>query len=72
MENMQNMPNGKNVCSCHHHKVIPVLIILFGLTFLLESRGVISSDFAMIAWPVIIMAGGVMKLMNNSKMCKCC
>ncbi len=66
---MQGM---KNVCKCPHHKVIPVLIVLIGLVFLLEGLGVITSGFAMIAWPVLVIAAGIMKWVEKSGMCKCC
>lgn len=69
MENMQGM---KNVCSCPHHKVVPVLVVLFGLTFLLGALGILTSGFVMIAWPVLVIAGGLMKWMSKSGMCKCC
>ena len=73
MENMQNNMGGtKNVCKCAHHKVVPVLIILLGLTFLLEALGVFTSGFSMIAWSIIIIAAGIMKLSERSGMCKCC
>ena len=62
----------KNMCPCPHHKVMPVLIILFGLTFLLGALGILTSGFVGIAWPVIVIAGGLMKWMNKSGMCKCC
>lgn len=62
----------KSPCKCTHHKVLPVLVILFGLTFLLEGLGVITSSFAMIVWPVLVIAGGVMKLVSSTGMCKCC
>ena len=60
----------KNVCPCPHHKVIPVLIVLFGLTFLLGQWGILTSGFVNTVWPILIIAGGIMKL--TSKMCKCC
>ncbi len=66
---MQGM---KNVCSCPHHKVVPVLVVLFGLTFLLGALGILTSGFVMIAWPVLVIAGGLMKWMSKSGMCKCC
>ena len=62
----------ENMCGCSHHKVVPVLVILFGLTFLLEALGFVTSGFVMIAWPVLVIAGGLMKLMSKSGMCKCC
>ena len=66
------MENMKNTCSCPHHKVMPILIILLGLTFLLEALGILTSGFAGIAWPVIVIAAGLMKWAEKSGMCKCC
>jgi hypothetical protein len=58
------------MCKCPHHKVIPVLIVLFGLTFLLGALGVISGNTVSIIWPSLIILGGLMKLTKG--MCKCC
>ena len=66
------MENMKNMCSCSHHKVMPVLVILFGLTFLLGALGILASGFVNIVWPIIVIAGGLMKWANKSGMCKCC
>lgn len=66
------MENMKNACACPHHKVIPVLIVLFGLTFLLGALGILTPGFVNIAWPIIVIAGGLMKWVNKSGMCKCC
>ncbi|OGZ65845.1 MAG: hypothetical protein A3D34_03300 [Candidatus Staskawiczbacteria bacterium RIFCSPHIGHO2_02_FULL_33_16] len=66
------MDTMQNKCNCTHHKTIPVLVILFGLAFLLQALDVISSGFVMIAWPIIIIAVGVMKLVEKSGVCKCC
>ena len=60
----------KNVCSCHHHKAIPGLVILFGLVFLLGAFGTLSAQTVMVAWPVLVIIGGVFKLMEGN--CKCC
>lgn len=62
----------ENTCKCFHHKVMPVLVVLFGLTFLLGTLGVLTSDFVNITWPVIVIAAGLMKWMEKSGMCKCC
>ena len=70
MENMQNAP--KVCCQCHHHKVMPVLVVLFGLTFLLGTWGTLSSDTVNIVWPILVIAAGLMKLSSKSGMCKCC
>ena len=66
------MENMKNMCACSHHKVMPILVILFGLTFLLGALGILTSGFVNIAWPVIVIAGGLMKWISKSGMCKCC
>jgi len=68
------MPNmgGKNVCKCPHHKVIPVLIILLGLTFLLEAWNIVTPAFAMTVWPILVIIAGIMKWTQKAGMCKCC
>lgn len=58
------------MCKCPHHKVVPVLIVLLGLVFLLQAMGTISSDFASLAWPVVIILIGLQKLFGG--MCSCC
>ena len=72
MDNMQNMGGGKMVCGCAHHKVVPVFVILFGVTFLLGYWGTISWSMVNTIWPVLVILGGIMKLMDKGKMCKCC
>ncbi len=73
MENMQNMGMGaKNICKCPHHKTIPVLVVLFGLNFLLANWGVINWDTANTIWPVLVILAGLMKIGEKSGMCKCC
>jgi len=57
-------------CSCAHHKVGGVLIILFALTFLLGNLEMISKQIVDITWPILVGIGGVFKLMQGS--CKCC
>ena len=64
------MEHTKNMCKCCHHKVFPILVILFGSAFLLEALGITTPQFTMIAWPTIIVVAGVTKL--TVKMCKCC
>ena len=66
MENMQN------TCRCVHHKVIPVLVILFGLTFLLGAWGILSSYMVDIIWPILVIIAGGTKLGEKFGMCKCC
>lgn len=66
------MEDTRNICACPHHKVMPILVILFGLTFLLGALGVFTADFVGTVWPVIVIAAGLMKWMEKSGMCKCC
>ena len=66
----KNMEEGKNVCKCSHHKMVPGLIVVFGLVFLLGALGVLSSNAVSIAWPIVVIAAGAMKMMEG--MCKCC
>ncbi len=68
---MQNMC-AKGSCNCHHHKALPVLVMLFGLDFLLGAMGILTPGFVAITWPIIVIAIGAMKFMNKSGMCKCC
>jgi len=74
MENMQQRDSMgmKNTCTCKHHHVIPVLIVLFGLTFLLGNMGILTWAAVGMVWPILVIAGGIMKIMNRSGMCKCC
>ena len=60
---MENMPN---VCKCHHHNVTPVLVILFGLTFLLGNWGTLSSDTVGIVWPVLVIVAGLIIFSGSS------
>ena len=57
-------------CGCMHHSTLPLFVMAFGLLFLLGRWGVFTQSFVDIAWPVIVILGGVMKLM--SKKCICC
>ena len=66
---MENMPNK---CKCPHHKVTPILVMLFGLTFLLGTLGTLSWDTVNIIWPVLVILAGAMTLGDKSGMCKCC
>jgi uncharacterized membrane protein len=68
---MQNSMGGmKNVCNCPHHKIVPVVIILIGLTFLLGTLGILTMWAVSVIWPVLLMVVGGVKL--GSRKCKCC
>jgi hypothetical protein len=58
------------MCKCPHHKAIPLFIVLIGVVFLLQALGMITAQFAGIAWPVLIILIGLQKMFAG--MCKCC
>ncbi len=64
-----NHMNNASHCKCSHHKVGAVLIVLFGLTFLLGAMGVVSGMFVSYAWPILLIVLGLTKLMGGS--CGC-
>ncbi len=64
---MMNAQGG--MCTCPHHKVIPGLIVLFGLTFLLGALGVLSAYAVSIIWPILVMLGGLQKMFGGK--CGC-
>ncbi len=57
------------VCPCMHHKIVPCLVVLFGLTFLLQGLGVYGGNVNAIVAPIIIMLAGLAKLKGG--MCGC-
>lgn len=76
MDTMQNQNmcncNACNACKCHHHKVLGLLVILFGLTFLLGNWGILSLTTVNLVWPMLVILAGLMKLIEKMGMCKCC
>lgn len=57
-------------CPCPHHKMVPLLVILFAFDFLLGSLGYLSSQFVSVSWPVLVIAGVLTKALGHK--CKCC
>ena len=64
---MQGM---KNMCPCPHHKVVPVAIVLVGVTFLLGNWNILTWNAVNTIWPILVIVGGLTKLTSNK--CKCC
>ena len=64
-----NHVNPVSSCRCPHHKAGSVLIILFGLNFLLATLGYLDASIARLAWPTIIVLYGLVKFISGS--CKC-
>ncbi len=58
------------MCGYMHHKMGPLLIVLIGLVFLLKALGYMEAGTAYIAWPVLLILAGMMKM--SCGMCKCC
>lgn len=64
---MDNSQMGGMVCHCGRRKIMPWLVVLFGLAFLLEAVGTLSAGFVSIAWPILVIIAGLLKL----GACKC-
>ena len=58
------------MCPCPHHKMPGMLMVVFGLTFLMGSLNVLTQDAVTITWPVLVILAGLMKVMERK--CKCC
>lgn len=58
------------VCPCHHHKVLPAIVVLIGISFLLKAFDVIDSDVVAFIWPVLLIGAGLFKLKSSG--CECC
>lgn len=61
---------GSGGCKCMHHKAPSILVVLFGLLFLLKALGYVSMATVDIAWPILVLLLGLMKLTSGK--CKCC
>lgn len=57
------------ICPCKHHKIVPCLVVLFGLTFLLGALNVLSAGAVAVIWPIIIILAGLAKMKGG--MCGC-
>ena len=57
-------------CKCPHHKVVPLLVTLIGLSLLGKAMGWVGASTADVAWPLFLTLIGLMKL-GEGKMCKC-
>ena len=68
MTTTETKPECKRCCPCQY--MMGLLVVLFGLTFLLRELGVISNHFASITWPIIVIVAGLKALFGH--MCKCC
>ncbi|HRH24420.1 MAG TPA: DUF5668 domain-containing protein [Candidatus Paceibacterota bacterium] len=62
--------NASGTCSCHHHKLVPLMIVLIGLAFLLRALDIVDGDIIAIVWPVLLIVAGLSKLAGHK--CACC
>jgi len=60
----------KNICKCPHHKVVPFMVVLFGLLFLLKAFYVFDAAVVDVIWPILVLVAGLTKLFEDK--CKCC
>ena len=63
-------PTKSGMCACPHHKMPGVLLAVFGLVFLLGNLNILTSAAVSFAWPIVVILGGLMKMMSGK--CKCC
>lgn len=70
MDTPTNATGSGKVCRCPHHKVVPLLVVLFGLDFLFGNLGWLPTGFVNASWPLLVILAGGMKL--GKGMCKCC
>jgi hypothetical protein len=60
-----NNTNNNAPCKCGGKKMFSILVVLFGLTFLLQTLGVLTPYGVGIIWPILVIIAGV------TKMCRC-
>lgn len=63
-----NPNDNAKVCKCPHHKVKPIAVILFALSFLAVDFGWLSWSVFNIIWPILLIIAVCTKLGG----CKCC
>lgn len=57
-------------CGCGCHKALPIIVILFGLLFLLGALNIVTWWFVDVAWPILVIIAGFVKLCKGK--CGCC
>lgn len=58
------------MCGCPHHKLVPLIIVIIGGAFLLQTLGVLTAATVSMVWPVGLILIGLVKL--GGGMCGCC
>ncbi len=67
---MHQSGDGKKVCNCPHHKVIPWAIIVIGLVILLTGFNILTYMAETVVIGALLIVIGGTKL--NSRKCTCC
>jgi hypothetical protein len=57
-------------CSCMHHNMGSIFMILIGLNFLMVAMGVYDEMLSAYVWPTLLILAGLMKMMGAN--CGCC
>lgn len=58
------------LCTCHHHRIAPIALVLIGLDFLANALGLVSDGFLAVSWPILLVVAGLAKLLGRT--CRCC
>ncbi len=67
---MDEVKNIGEKCNCPHHKMVPLMVLLIGLTFLLGALNILSGQAVSIIWPILVIIAAGTKI--SSSKCKCC
>ncbi|MBI1999100.1 MAG: hypothetical protein HYS74_00395 [Parcubacteria group bacterium] len=62
--------HGAGMCSCPHHKIVPLLVVAFGVLFLGGTLGWWGANVVTLGWPILVIIAGGSKLFSG--FCKCC
>ena len=65
---MESMKSG--MCGCMCHKMLPLLVVVFGLVFVLGNLQILTPVRVMEIWPILVIVAGLTKMMGRK--CTCC
>ena len=70
MDDKMQITHHGHLCGCVHHKVVPCLVVIFGLVFLLGALEKISASTVDLTWPILVILAGLTKMWEHK--CRCC
>ena len=71
IKNKKYLDMEKNqTCNHDHHSIIPILVILFAISFLLQYQGLLAKDAVNIIWPILVGLAGMIMIVEDK--CRCC